>query len=446
MSSNETLEQLRETYSSYKRELEDFQKLANSEAEVTPEQYKRSEEVLTEIESVQNKIKTKEMAQAAEKFTRNDYQGIVPGKAPGMSVKRKATRKDADNALKAWMLHGHQRVAIKDSWKRSADLVESDYAGKHFYCNDSTWYSRAQATDDSTASNGDDLLNGSYLQTLVEAKAFEGSILPYCDVINSPWEEAEQPIHFAVNDDTTVYGAYKAQNEGLTNQTLTYDRVTLNTNLCTTAVYPVSISYLMNNNTNVLDHINRSLGARLRRTILRDILSGNGSNAPTGVLEDVEKGHTAVPGDITPNDIRELWYSIDPEYRQNAIFVAHDGTVKSLEQSLVSGEDGSIREWGVDLNSAPTATMRGKPFITSNFMPEMSDEDEKQAILFGDFFYHKVRFIGTPQLVRDDSRLVDSLSVFFAAYQMTDSHYVNPNASGNGPIVSLNTDTDGSAT
>jgi|GEM_PF-6833722 len=393
------------------------------------EEFKRSEEGADRLEFLQKQ---------EEQFSRSERIKSMLGSkkspvfgAPTVKVKREANRKDIDNAILAWMFHGHQRIHVQDSWKRSCELVDCNWESQEFFC-------RAQSTD-TTNHEGEELLNGSVFQALVEAKAWEGSVLQYCDIINSPIEHSQQPIHFATSDDTGTYGAYKKQNVALTQTGVTYDRVTLNDHMVTTAIHPVSIGYLLNPNTNVLAHLNKTMGTRLRRTILRDITSADGTAKPTGFLQNVVLGHTGLSNNLTPDDIRAFWYSIDPVHRNspNFAFVGHDNTVESLENSLVDATSG-IREWGVDLNSAPTDSMRGKPFVTSNWMPQMASGQARKAIVAGDFSAHKVRFVGSPQLIRDDSRLVDTLSVFFAAYQLVDSNTVN---AGDNPLMYLGTGT-----
>jgi len=427
---NKNLTELELVRSEIKAQKAEYKELAGvlTSDDVTEEQIKRSDDLCGSLE----RLELKEKALCRAEHAKSYFQASKESKAskvfgsPAVKIARKATHKDADNALKAWVMQGHKRSHIPDSWKRSADLVESDWESKEFFC-------RAQSTD--VEGEGQELLNGSILQELVEAKQWEGSILEYCDIINDPITAAEQPIHFSTNDDTDVFGAYKAQNAALTNVGTTYDKVVLNTHMVTTAMFPLSISYIMNPNTRIMNHVNGILGRRLRRTILRDITVGDGSGKPRGFLADVEVGAAGYSNWLSPEDFQELWYELDEEYLRNAVFLGNKATAKSMESTLKNWETGE-REWGTDLNSPPTDTLRGKRFITSRFMPTMTPGTPKLPIVFGDFSYHKVRFVGTPQLIRDESRLIDSLSVFCAAYQLVDSAYVNP---GNNPLLAIQT-------
>lgn len=425
------LEIVRSEIKNQRKEIKELTAKLETGVDVTEEDIVRSDELLESISKLELKEKAFSRADQAKSFlsasTSESKKSKVFG-TPAIRIAKKASEKDIDNACKAWMLRGHQTIHVQDAWKRSADLVDCDWEAHDFFC-------RAQSTD--TEEEGAETLNGSVFKALVEAKQWQGTIMEYCDVIRDPIEKAHEAIHFAPTDDTATFGVYKTQNQALVNAPRTYDKVTINTHMVTTAMFPISIAYLMNPNFRVLDHVNKTIGNRLRKTILRDIVSGDGTGKPRGFLADVASSLVAYSNHITADDITDLWYAIDKDYRENAIFVAHDSTVQTLERSLINATSG-MREWGPDLNSPPTDRLRGKPFVTDNNMPEMLPGTARKALAFGDFSHHKVRLIGPPTVKRDDSRLVDTLSVWFGGYQLVDSAYVNP---GNDPIAIIGTGT-----
>lgn len=411
------------------KEIKEFGTKAENGELYSDADIQRFDEAEAEHAELTKKIATLERLEKAKSLSGNtNVKRSDSFGAPAIRVARKANRADFNNALRAWALYGKDGLSIRDEWKRSCDLVDCNYEEKVFNI------SRAQSSDVEGA--GQEFRDGSIFQSLVEAKAFTGTILEACEIINS--SDGRSPIHFVVNDDTSTHASYSAQNATVANTGLTYDTVTLDNYVAKTGVYPVSITLLQDHGTDVLGHLNNTLGRRLQRTLIRDVTIADGSNKPHGFAHAVEANIVAHGlNGVGAEALRAAYYACDKEYRDKAVWSWHDSTNEHLENTLV--DDAGQPIWGVGLNGAPIESLRGKRVLINNYLDEIATEagqGAKKVIFFGDFSHHKVRMIGSPTLVRDDSRLVDTLSVFFAMYQRFDSEYVNP---GNDPIVAIST-------
>lgn len=109
-------------------------------------------------------------------------------------------------------------------------------------------------------------------------------------------------------------------------------------------------------------------------------LNGNGIDIPTGLLnyEGAVTGVSALSDKLSYDDIVKLYFSLDAEFRENAVFIMHDDTAMFLR--TIKDSD------GYPIFNSNNNTIFGKPVETSCFMPKLTTG--VKAILFGDFSYH----------------------------------------------------------
>jgi HK97 family phage major capsid protein len=111
-------------------------------------------------------------------------------------------------------------------------------------------------------------------------------------------------------------------------------------------------------------------------------INGDGVNQPCGILhpaKGAEVGVTASAADsINFDEVIRLFFSLDCEYRNHAVWVMNDETALALRKL----KDAS----GNYLWRNSDDTILGKPVLISNFMP--SPASGEKAIAFGDFSYY----------------------------------------------------------
>ncbi len=110
-------------------------------------------------------------------------------------------------------------------------------------------------------------------------------------------------------------------------------------------------------------------------------LSGNGVGQPTGILADnggAEVGVSTVGADITFDEVTALFHSLDPKFREKAVWVMNDATALTLR---------SVKDAAGNLLWAPSAEkLLGKTVIICNEMPDIGSGSK--PIAFGDFSYY----------------------------------------------------------
>lgn len=154
---------------------------------------------------------------------------------------------------------------------------------------------------------------------------------------------------------------------------------------------------------------------------------GDGNKKPTGILNatgGAEIGVTAASEKaITADEIIDLYYSIKAPYRQKAVWVMNDSTVRAIRK-LKDGNGNYL--WQPALHEGDHETLLGKKILTSPYMPEIASG--QKVVLFGDFSYY---WIGDRQGItfkRLNERYADMGQVGFLASKRVDGKLVLPEA------------------
>jgi HK97 family phage major capsid protein len=150
-------------------------------------------------------------------------------------------------------------------------------------------------------------------------------------------------------------------------------------------------------------------------------INGDGANQPSGIIgtNSGEVGVTAASATaITYDEIIKLYFSLDTEYRQNAVFLMHDETAMLL-RTLKDGN-------GNYLWNSSNDTIFGKPVLTSLHMPTIAPG--KKTILFGDLTYYWL-IERQPLSIKCLSELYRNTGqIGFSAFERVDGKLIRPEA------------------
>jgi HK97 family phage major capsid protein len=156
-------------------------------------------------------------------------------------------------------------------------------------------------------------------------------------------------------------------------------------------------------------------------------LVGDGSKKPTGLLNatgGADVGITAASATaITADEVIDLFYSLNSPYRNSAIWVMHDSTVRAIRK--LKDSNGQYL-WQPAIREGSFDTLLGKRIYTSPFMPTIASGNK--SILFGDLSYY---WIGDRQGItfkRLNERYADLGQVGFLAYKRLDAKLILPEA------------------
>ena len=149
---------------------------------------------------------------------------------------------------------------------------------------------------------------------------------------------------------------------------------------------------------------------------------GDGMNKPTGFLTTAPTVTTA--GDtITFDDVMSLFHELKPPYRNKAIFLCNDTTVKTLRQ--LKDNSGQYL-WQASLEAGTPSTLLGHSVYVSRFMPEIAAS--AKVLAFGDFSYYWIADRKGRTFKRLDELFQTTDQIGFKATQRVDGKLILPEA------------------
>lgn len=139
------------------------------------------------------------------------------------------------------------------------------------------------------------------------------------------------------------------------------------------------------------------LGRNIANYMGQDLMSGDGSSKPRGVLDvvgdttaNLVTGATGQTGKIQTSDqLLDLVWKLHPAYRRNAKFMMNDATVLTLRKFKVNGEAENYA-WQPGTANTPD-TLLGYPLLTDPYVPVAALS--AISIVFADFSHYYVRLV-----------------------------------------------------
>ena len=175
------------------------------------------------------------------------------------------------------------------------------------------------------------------------------------------------------------------------------------------------------------DYISREFARRIGNKEEEAFFTGDGAGKPTGILADTggaQVGVTAAAtGAVTLDEVLDLFYSLKAPYRNRAVFVLNDATVKAIRKL----KDGSGQYlWQPSIQAGTPDTILNRPLYTSAYMPVM--EASAKSIVFGDFSYYWVADRQGRVFKRLNELYATTGQVGFLATQRVDGKLILPEA------------------
>ena len=150
----------------------------------------------------------------------------------------------------------------------------------------------------------------------------------------------------------------------------------------------VSEELLADNQYDLETFLINSFGQAIANAEEEAFLTGDGTGKPTGLLHATAGGQigvTTAGNTPTVDEVLDLVYALKRAYRQNAVFVAADSTVRLLRKM----KDGSGQYlWQPALIAGEPDRLFGYPVYTSQFMPVVAAG--QPVMLFGDLSYYNI--------------------------------------------------------
>lgn len=188
--------------------------------------------------------------------------------------------------------------------------------------------------------------------------------------------------------------AWKTEESAYATSDETFSEVTLSA-YKGTALIKVSEELLNDSAFPLESFLATEFGRRLGKLEEEAFINGDGSGKPTGIFYGATNGKTATATNaITADEVMDLYHSLGRAYRQRAVWIMADGTVKMLRK-LVTGVSGDKTYlWQPGLVNGEPDRLLGRPVYVSEFAPAATTG--LKPIVFGDPSYY---YIGDRQQI-----------------------------------------------
>ena len=137
---------------------------------------------------------------------------------------------------------------------------------------------------------------------------------------------------------------------------------------------------------NIEQYISKEFGRRIGTKEEEAFFIGDGTGKPTGIFHTTggaETGVTAASTTITFDDVMDLYYSLRAPYRNKAVWLLNDSTVKAIRK--LKDSNGNYI-WQPSVRDGEPDRILNRPYRTSIYVPELAAG--KRVMAFGDYSYY----------------------------------------------------------
>lgn len=174
-------------------------------------------------------------------------------------------------------------------------------------------------------------------------------------------------------------------------------------------------------------YISREFARRIGNKEEESFIIGDGSGKPTGILAATGGAQlgvtTASATAITIDEVLDLFYSLKAPYRNKAVFIMNDATVKAIRK-LKDGQGQYL--WQPSLQAGTPDTILNRPLYTSAYVPTIASA--AKTVAFGDFSYYWVADRQGRMFKRLNELYAVTGQVGFVATQRVDGKLILPEA------------------
>jgi HK97 family phage major capsid protein len=236
-------------------------------------------------------------------------------------------------------------------------------------------------------------------------------------------------IDYPTVNDTENEGEMIGENTSADKKEPSFGSVKVKAYTFSSGIVPISNQLLQDNAVGLDQRIADMLVIRNLNAFNRKAILGTGTEQPQGVSVAAPKGVEAAVSSVTFDDLVDLMHSVDEVYRENAVWLLNDTTLKAIKK--LKDADGRPL-WMTSLADGTPATILGKSYVTNNFMPGIGAGNK--SILFGDFKKYLVRQVQGASVKRLEERFAEKNQTAFILFTRLDGKLID---AGTNPIKAL---------
>lgn len=248
------------------------------------------------------------------------------------------------------------------------------------------------------------------------------------------------PLPYPTSNDTAQAAVIVGEGAQVTEQDVTVSNIVFGAWKLSSGVVKVSLELLQDSAFDLENFLKEQFALRFGRGLNSFFTNGTGTNQPTGFMTAATAGPTAVGSSgntggaetggtsIGTDDLVALEHSVDPWYRQGAIYQLNDDTLKRLKQL----KDKFGRPIYESPQNGQPALLNGYPFRINNDLPTIALN--AKTVAFGNFQKYLIRRVKQMSVLRLVERYADYGQVGFIAFARYDGNLLD---AGTHPIKYL---------
>ena len=317
-------------------------------------------------------------------------------------------------AAKAWALAGRGKEYITDEMRSAAEHAGIRLDGAQF---------DTRALEAANTSGGGYSVPNEPMGPLYEFMKWFGSVRSLAQVIRT---ETGATLPIPTVTDTANSAAITTESSTIASSTdPTFGQATLSSYKYVSPIVKVSIELLRDASFDLPSFLSRMLGTRLGRAQQAAFTTADGSSKPQGVVYGATATTAAATNAYTMDEVMGLTYAVDKAYRDGAVLMAHDTTIKNLR--LVKDSENRYL-WEPSVKVGAPDVFNGYAVFTNNDM-DSALTTGKQLFLFGNLGVgYLIRDVGGPVFAREDHLYWATQQVGFLAYQFSDAKVIDNTA------------------
>ena len=278
--------------------------------------------------------------------------------------------------------------------------------------------SRAQSSG--TDSEGGFTVDEVIFDEITKTMAEYGGMRSVCRILTTA---TGGPLNFVTNNDTSNVGEWLAENSASSAQDTVFANVQLNAWKASSDYMLVSRELLQDSKFDMVAYISELIAERIGRLTNTAYTAGSGSSRPNGVRDASAFGAANdVAGTVDFDDLLDLKHSVDRAYRNNAVWMLNDTTLRDLKKTAIASANQSLWQPGI-VGDAP-ATIDGHAYVVNNDLPDV-DSAGAHPVLFGDFSKYVIRDVTGLEVLRNDYINMGSNQVTFYGFMRTDGDLID---------------------
>lgn len=185
--------------------------------------------------------------------------------------------------------------------------------------------------------------------------------------------------YYGENSGEDITCAYATEFTDLTSTAGKFTSINLSSYLAG-AITKISKSLINKSDFDLTNFVINKMSSAIAEFIEKELLNGTGINSCQGILTGTTNiVETSASGKISADDLIDLQESVIDNYQKNAVFIMNRSTRKAIRK--LKDNDGNYL-LNRDFTSAWGYTLLGKPFYTSDNMPEI--EAGEKVVIYGD--------------------------------------------------------------